>query len=59
MCMSTEAFGYMERLETALNRRGSPLSVEAFMDILREMNTPASEPLSPGNETPRVPTSSR
>lgn len=46
--MSTEAFDYTERLESALNRRGNPLSVDAFMDILREMSDPASEPLSTG-----------
>lgn len=38
----------MERLETALNRRGNPLSVDAFMDVLREMSDPALEPLSTG-----------
>lgn len=48
VCMSTEAFDHTERLETALNRRGNPLSVDAFLDILREMSGPASEPLSAG-----------
>lgn len=38
----------MERLETALNLRGNPLGVDAFMDILREMSDPASAPLSGG-----------
>lgn len=46
--MSTEAFDRTERLETALSRRGNPLSVDAFMDILREMSDPSSEPLSAG-----------
>lgn len=38
----------MSRLESALNRRGNPMSVDAFMDILREMSEPTSEPLSTG-----------
>lgn len=46
--MGTEAFDHTTRLESALNRRGNPLSVDAFMDILREMSDPASEPLSTG-----------
>ncbi|GAA1511811.1 hypothetical protein GCM10009690_13560 [Brevibacterium permense] len=46
--MCTGAFGYMERLETALNLRGNPLGVDAFMDILREMSDAASAPLSGG-----------
>lgn len=46
--MSTEAFDHTKRLETALSRRGNPLSVDAFMDILREMSDPGSEPLSAG-----------
>ncbi|WP_152349025.1 hypothetical protein [Brevibacterium sp. CFH 10365] len=46
--MSTDAFDHTSRLESALNRRGNPMSVDAFMDILREMSEPASEPLSTG-----------
>ncbi len=48
MCVSTDAFDHTSRLESALNRRGNPMSVDAFMDILREMSEPASEPLSTG-----------
>lgn len=51
MCMSTEAFDHTSRLESALNRRGNPMSVDAFMDILREMSEPASEPLSTGERS--------
>lgn len=46
--MSTEAFDHTARLESALSRRGNPLSVDDFVDILREMTDPASEPLSTG-----------
>lgn len=46
--MGTKVFDHMARLELALNRRGNPLSVDAFIDILREMAGPASEPLSTG-----------
>ncbi|MDN5587255.1 MAG: hypothetical protein L0G69_11920 [Brevibacterium sp.] len=49
--MSTEAFDHTSRLESALNRRGNPMSVDAFMDILREMSEPASEPLSTGERS--------
>lgn len=47
-CMNTAAFDHTERLASALNRRGNPLSVNAFLDILREMSDPASEALSAG-----------
>lgn len=46
VCMSTDAFDHTSRLESALSRRGNPMSVDAFMDILREMSDPALEPLS-------------
>lgn len=49
--MSTEAFHHTSRLESALNRRGNPMSVDAFMDVLREMSEPASEPLSAGERS--------
>lgn len=44
--MGAMAFDYTARLESALNRRGNPLSVDAFMDILREMRGHAVETLS-------------
>lgn len=44
--MGAMAIDYTARLESALNRRGNPLGVEAFMDILREMSEPAAVPLS-------------
>lgn len=48
VCMRTEAFDHTERLETALNRRGNPLSVDAFLEILQEVNDVPSMPPSIG-----------
>lgn len=42
--MSADAFKYTERLQVALKARGDPVSVDAFMDILREVNDVASVP---------------
>lgn len=46
--MSAGAFKYTERLEEALKSRGNPLSVDAFMDILQEVNDVPSVPPSIG-----------
>lgn len=39
-------FDYTARLESALNCRGNPVSVDAFMGILREVSDLSSGPLS-------------
>ncbi len=46
--MSADAFKYTERLEVALKSRGNPVSVDAFMDILRDVNDVPSVPQSIG-----------
>lgn len=51
LCMSNATYGYALRLEGALERRGSPLSVDAFLDILREASETTSEALSAGERS--------
>lgn len=51
MCMTSATYGYTARLEDALERRGSPLTVDAFLDILREASETTSEALSAGERS--------
>lgn len=46
--MSADDFGHIERLEAALTVRGNPVSVDEFLDVLREVNDPVTEQLSAG-----------
>src|SRR5699024_11116046 len=48
VCMSSPAHEYTTRLESALERRSNPLSVDALLDILREASESTSEALSAG-----------
>jgi hypothetical protein len=40
MGMGTFQFDHLPRLEAALERWGNPVSVDEFLDILREVNDP-------------------
>src|SRR5699024_767167 len=48
VCVGSPAHEYTVRLESALERRGNPLSVDALLDILREASESTSEALSEG-----------
>ncbi len=48
VCMSSATYEYSARLESALQRRGNPVTVDALLDILREAGESTSEALSAG-----------
>src|SRR5699024_12196584 len=48
VCISSPAHEYTTRLESALERRGNRLSVDALLYILREASQSTSEALSAG-----------
>lgn len=48
VCMSSATHDFTARLEDALDRRGNPLSVDGFLDLLREASDATSESLSAG-----------
>lgn len=48
MYMSTAAFDHVPRLRSALDRQGSSMSVDEFLNVLRQVAAPESEALTAG-----------
>lgn len=46
--MSEAAFDYLSRLQSALDRKNNPMSVDAFLDVLKQIAAPESEALTVG-----------